>query len=540
MENSIINKSRYKKTTSINKRKRDLKKNIKKQSVQKVEIKEPTIKVKKITNKNSKQKINKNRYKNNKVLNIILCIILILIIAILSRAILKKDSEPFFGNILTSSESINKINKVTVGVVDDNSITNGDTKNILIKELDNYVYRNMLNADSEYNITYDVVKSIVKITNTDYVINLDEKIDVQKLVETLNEYRNKTSPYYYKFSNVKEIKHDGNVLNITLKQADPTFIYNLNVPIESMKKPNVIKTLKDKAVDYTKKIDEENSISVNVTSIDTIENTVSKYKEGTLDSFITSRAEIKTMLGKYEYNIKNIVTGKGIYLIGNKDSKLFSKKEIRQAICYSIDRDNIIKEVKSSKAKKIDLPYVFDEPKYKYDIYATDNVLLTNGYSKYNGIYRKIDNSGITQVKLTLVVNSEDEEKLKVAKYIKEDLESSGIGIVIKQYKETKLKQVIKNKDYDIALITINVNDVPSVSFINEYLNINEAINTKIKELENSNTNDIKEHIDALRNTLSSEVACIGIYSDVSYFISKKNIEDFSNITYMNIFKEIF
>lgn len=534
MEKKITNKYRYKQTASIDKKKRNLNKKLREIN------KGPKYNVKKIvTDKKSGYIEEKNKKKTN---NIIICIILLIIIAILSRALLKEKNEPFFGNILNSNIEETNISNITVAVVNDNSLSYENTDNQLINELDLFSYRSLLKIDSDYNISYDLLKSIVKISNTEYVLNLKEDIQAINIKEALDKLRDRSSKYYDKLKNVKNIKEENSVIYIYLKEPDPTFIYNLNIPIKEIEDINVQKKINNNIVTYEKKIDSKNNqtSAINIKPIDTIEDTVNKYKEGEIDAFITSRTEIKTMLGKYEYNIKGIKTGKGIYLIGNKNSKLFSKTEVRKAIAYSIDRDYLIKEIAKNKAVKNDLPYIYDDPKYKYDIYAAENILLSAGYKKASGIYRKYEETGTIYLKLTLVVNNSDEEKLKIANNIKEDLENVGIGITIKKYSTKILEKVIENKEYDIALVTINTNENPSVMFLNEHININEKINSKIKELDNSNTNDVKQKINELKNTLSSEVAIIGIYSDISYYISRKDIEKFSNISYMNIFKELY
>ena len=68
---------------------------------------------------------------------------------------------------------------------------------------------------------------------------------------------------------------------------------------------------------------------------------------------------------------------------------LFKLKEIRKALVYSLKREDIIKEINNSFSELIDLPFIYSEIKYKYDIYGAENELLSNGWKKENGIYTK-------------------------------------------------------------------------------------------------------------------------------------------------------
>lgn len=38
----------------------------------------------------------------------------------------------------------------------------------------------------------------------------------------------------------------------------------------------------------------------------------------------------------------------------------------------------------------IDIPYIYSDIKYKYDLYAAENALLINGWKKTSGIYTKM------------------------------------------------------------------------------------------------------------------------------------------------------
>ena len=75
------------------------------------------------------------------------------------------------------------------------------------------------------------------------------------------------------------------------------------------------------------------------------------------------------------------------------------------------------------------MPYIYDSIKYKYDVYAAENLLLTSGYKKINKVYSKIENREKITLALDLLVNKADAKKVSVANIIKNNLDSLESGI---------------------------------------------------------------------------------------------------------------
>ena len=222
-----------------------------------------------------------------------------------------------------------------------------------------------------------------------------------------------------------------------------------------------------------------------------------------------------------------------MFLFGNKDSNIFKIKEIRQALLYSIDRESIIKSLNNSFIELIDLPYMYSGIMYKYDITAANNILLSNGWTKKSGIYTKEGNEAI----LKLLVNRDDKVKCNVAESIKNMAEINGIRVDLVLCDSGNIENKINEKDYDILLANIRVDETPDIEYLSKYLNINENINSKFEAIKNSDTKNIKDNVKSLSDALSLEVACIGIYATNTAVVYQKDITGFENISYMNIFK---
>ena len=545
MEKKYISEARYKKNT--NRKRRDnttVKSNLK--SSKNITKNKTKKKSKKLSNTSTYKKKLKKRRKQSKKLNITICIILLVAIAIISRAILKKDNEPFIALpfIESSNDEIIKI-----GIVTEDSLLDKNTNNMIINELNKYSKDMLLEINEDYSITYKILKDIKKISNNEYVLvkNPKSKVSVSQIKDALLEYStNEKTIYYDKLKNIEKVKIiDEENIQVELKKQDEYFIYSLDICLASS--TDFISYIKDASskdneliLNRRKAADKKLPLKIVVTKYKDMYAAVEAYKKGEINIFTTDADNVQNILGKYEYNIKTYRNGKNVFLFGNPNSELYSKPEIRKAIAYSINRDKIIQDVLKGKGDKIDLPYIYDNIKYKYDVYAAENLLLTNKYTKTNKVYSKKENGKKLTLELDLIVNKNDNQKINIANNIKNNLSSIGIKINVIKLEQAKIEQRLKKGNYDLLLANVYLNNNPNISFLSQYLYFTDEINeveSKIKLSENTNING---DILALQSKLSEQVSAIGIYSDVSYLVYSKDITGIQNISYMNLFKDIF
>ena len=266
---------------------------------------------------------------------------------------------------------------------------------------------------------------------------------------------------------------------------------------------------------------------------------VQAYKNKEINMFVTNAENVANILGKYEYNLKSYRNGETVFLFTNPKSSILAKDEVRKTIAYSIDRDSIIKDILKSKGDKIDLPYIYDDVKYKYDVYAAENLLLTTGYKKSNKVYSKTENGKKIVLELDLIVNKQDEIKVAIANRIKNNLSALGIKVNIEKLSKEKMEQRINKGNYDMVVASVNLNNVPDISFLNNNMYITQAANQAQDKIEALDIQQIGKGVNEFKDALSESVATIGIYSDVSYLIYSKEIIGIDNISYMNLLKGI-
>ncbi len=540
MEKKYISSARYKKSSSENKKSRrteSISKKLKDFSDVKERVELDTKKVKPI-------KVKKKANKSKKVT--IIMVILIIILALCALRLTLKDENEGFFDIFKTRVSVTVIEKLNIALVDDVDMLDTNNKNVILTELNNYTCGVLLKVTENYEIKYELLQSVEKKSNKEYELKIaeDNKLTASVLKARLNSYKDSSSKYYANCSNIQSIEEiDNKKVKVILKEDMPLFIYNLQLPITfstlntGLYNINTSRT-GDSKVTYIKKDYVEKSIpnTITVMTAENDDEAIKLFKDGSIDMLFTDSYDIAEKLGKTDIDIRSYANGKCLFLFGNGNSENFSKLEIRKAIAYSIDREKIRKNIYLNAGSIIDIPELYSDVKFKYDIYGAQNLLLSSGYSLSNSKFVK---DGKT-VELTLLVNKDDETKVKVATYIAEDLEKIGLKVNLKMLSPADLIKQIKLKNYDLVLADVNLNENPDISFISDYINITDESKAKLNDIAASTTiEQTVQNLKELTNIMSKEVVCIGIHADSTYLVTKKGMEAFSNIKYMNIFSDI-
>ena len=564
MSANIINSHRYKKTTrkKANKNKERIKANqkYKKEKLKnlkekrKNEVKDSYIKLNNNFNSNYNTNLNNNTNKNKKktrkhnfpgLLKIIGLVACIALIAIISRIIVKKENEPVVQADFNTEKKVSLVQDYNfkIGMSKLDSTNYLSSKNIILNELVSSLSNRLISINKDYSINYIVAKSIKKVSNKQYFIELnpDYNVKVEDIKNTINEIKSvgDKNIYYECINNIWSIDEQGkNEFSITLKQDNPYFVYNLTFPIVNTGNnyPYDIKNEGESSVLFTRKKSNSTLSTIQFTGYSDIDNLIEDFKNGKIDMFTASSDSIMQLIGKYEYNVKKYRDGQNIFLLGNKDSKVFSQKEVRQALLYSLNREEIVKKINSTFSEVIDIPYIYSSIRYKYDIVGAKNILIQYGWKNEKGMNKKTVGEEELTLELTLLVNEKDNTKVKIADMIKDMAENVGIRINIKKAKDAKLTELIKNKSYDIILADVYVNDKPDITYLEEYININDKVNSALNIVKQSSIEDLPKNIATLQDVISDEIACIGILARNTNVVYQKNINGFEDINYMKVF----
>ncbi len=545
MDRKYISESRYKKTTR-----------------EKANREKFGIKLK----KSPKSRIKKKTKKQIKI--IILIILIIIFSAIMHKyEVSRKNTNENF--VKTEDGKLKPINtsKITLAAnINDGIGSPLLSKNLYVTELNKYVYTYFLKIDNEYNIKYEAIKKVIKKSNKEYELKINNKIvydlerkisvhDIKNSIEQLQILGDKSVYYNYVKAIEKVEVIDEETLKVILREDNSLFIYNLQLPVLPINKYNdSTKISEDLAPQelgniYNVYQNESNIVyerskyaskayleRINIIKVSKVEDIVQKFKDNEVDAFFTTRVNIENDLGKYEYNQKYYSTGQSVFLFANNSSEKAKIKEARVALSYLIDKQEIKKEVYNSMAMPIDVPYISYQDKYRYDKIAAKNTLTSAGFEKVDGIYSK-DKLSLT---FRLLVNINNNELYKIAKIIKNDMAEAGIRIELVEVDNSSYGTFLNSKNYDLALMQVNLNENIDVTFIERYMIASEELRKiDVKLSEETNIEKIEELFKQRIKVMQDEALCIGIISETTCMISKKYVSGFEEISYQNVFKKL-
>ena len=424
------------------------------------------------------------------------------------------------------------------------------SRNLIVNDAYKATNLKLIESKDNYTINYLVARSIEKVSDREYIINLNNvyKIDIDDVIYSVNKIMESSeSMYYDRINNIMEMSKNGEdkySIKVLLKEANPYFIYDLDFPLldnESKALGRFSYSINNGDVIFTKNEKNEKSSlnSITLKEYNTIEDCVDAFRKGEVDVFFASSNNEMQLIGKNDYNVKKYKDGETLFLLGNKESDIFSRKEIRTALMYSLNREEIVKSSDNNFIELIDLPFLYSSIKYKYDVVGAQN--LMNSYSwnrNVYGFYEKEDN-GYKSATLRLLVNGEDQNKVSVANSIKTMAQNAGINIDVQAVSQAEVQARVEAKDYDIVLATVYLNETPNIGFLKDYLNINEVTDQAFRQVEQSSVEDLSSNVQNLEYVLSDEVACIGIYARNINLVYQKYIYGFENLNYMGIFSNL-
>ena len=480
------------------------------------------------------------------IVKIVMVIVAILFLSILSKIIITSENIKVISSFFDDGKKYEEGYSLKIGTYSsDDSLFKA--RSLIVNDLYNIATKSLVKIDENYNVTFELAKKIEKeeisyhiFLNESYGITSDNvKSSIYKILS------NTENIYYSKLQIIDDVKIiQNNELEIKLKDDNEYFIYYLDFPIYidedieknikninfSVKAENNVMSFKN--LDYSKV---KNLSEINLTKYSDYDLMINDFKSENLDVTFLSSYNIEKLIGKYDYSMKKFRDGKTLFLLGNMNSEIFRVKEARQALLYSINREEIIKKLNNSYIELIDIPYINSKIFYKYDITGANNILLSSGYRKDGGIYKK-DNLSVI---FSLLVNKDDKIKVTVAETIKEMAEINGIRIDIFYLSSDEIALKMSENSYDLVLADVYLDESPDISYLYKFINISDDINNQIELIKSSNLADINKNVSELQNLIYRDVACIGLYAYDTAIVYQNYITGFENVSYKNVFKNI-
>ena len=501
-----------------------------------------------------------------------------------------KDTEPEENNISDiSEETPNELSNIRLGIANFDSLNPLISKNQNIQDISKLIYEPLFNISDDFKLKQSLAIEFSKVDNVTYFIKLRENVkwhngsdfsaeDVKYTIETIKALGD-NSIYHSNVSNINNVEIiSNNLVKIFLNEEKPFYEYNLTFPIISSSffgegditnsdKNNIpmgtgkykiqttevnsqmeLKTNKDwwNTNETNLRID-----TITVRIYGTIAELYNGYKLGGIDLIASQSLNVEDNIGTIGSNVQKNFGRNFDYLALNCQSNMLSHKEVRQAISYCLNKEEIVNTVYGGKYIVADHPLAYGSYLYnkntsndEYNIDKAKQTLELNEWTFSYGSWQKKIGYNTVKLRINLVVQSTNENRVKVAEIIKKNLEEIGISVTIISVKDATYENYLKNKNYDILLTGVTVGVSPDMTRYFGDGNFANYNNNEVSEIQKelysiSDEKTIKEKYEKLQSIYESDRPYIGLYFNRNMLIFNKNVSTTTNNNWFNIFSNI-
>ena len=474
--------------------------------------------------------------------------------------------------ITTNSNEIVTSNNIRIGIIEFDNINPILSNNKNVQDISRLIFDPLFTLTEDYKLNQSLATEWSKLDDTTYIIKLRENVkwqdgnefDVSDVIFTIDMLKKEksNSVYYYNVENISELEEiDEYTLKIKLNEKIPYFEYNLIFPIVSSKyfdeenfksesknlKPAgtgmyYISDISNNSILLKKSLSTWNNNmskleTINLNLYDSLSSTINAFKSGEIDIFTTSNKNIDEYLKNTNYSGQEYINRNYYYIILNCEDNVLSNKEVRQAINSAINKEEIVKVASNGKYKQSDFPLDFGSFVYDsnntviaYDQNVTKGLLVDNGWKYSSKKWRKTVNYRYLTIELSLLVNKDNSNLVKVAKNIKEQLESTGIKINIIGATASQYNRYLNNKQYDMVLTSASYGYSPSLNKYFKDGNLanykNEEIINILNEIENTtDENELKQKYTRITEIYNDEVPYISLYYNTNTIVYTNNLK---------------
>jgi len=511
--------------------------------------------------------------KENHFKTIFIILVVLVLLAAVYIYVFKQNER----TLVTSKVRENKIDNFTsdnirIGIIDFDNINPILSKNKNIQDISRLIFEPLFTLTNDYKLEGVLAKEWSKINEKTYIIKLNENIlwhdgnkfdssDVIFTVNMLKELEN-NSIYYYNIKNILQLHEiDEYTIKVVIDRDIQYFEYNLIFPIISSKYFNgnninsesknikpvgtgmfYISDISNKKILLKKnsKNVKANKLKIEMITLNlynSLSSVIDAFKSEEVDMFTTSNKNVEDYLKNTRYNISRYINREYNYIALNCNREVLANKEVRRAISYAINKEEISKNVIHNKCEVSNFPLDFGSFAYdirnnviNYDKNKAKKILLENKWKYLELCWQKKVNNINLKIELDIVVNKNNTDNVKVANNIKEQLSLVGILINVKEVNEKEYNDYLKNKNYDLVIINDTYSYSPSLEKYFGEVNLsnytNEELDRLLKEVEFLNEeNKIKQKYIRINEIYNEDVPHISLYYDTSSVIYSTNLK---------------
>lgn len=484
-------------------------------------------------------------------------IIFAIVIMIFAIVKIKTDEKKKEAQVYETKEEIEEeITEIKLGVASFDSINPILSKNKNVQDISKIIFEPLMTLTSDYKLETCLASEWAKQNETTYIIKLrdnkkwsdGQKFTAEDVRFTIDRLKDSDTIYSSNVQYVTTVEVvDETTVRIILSQEVPFFEYNLTFPILSSSyysdkefNANIVpigtgmykvSEVQESALILTKNeyYPEVNNLKLDKITImlySSVGELYNSFKTGNIDLISTQNSKLTDYIGTIGYLSKEIKGREHDFIAFNTQNQILSQVNVRKAICYSIDKSNIVSSVYGDNYYTSSFPldygtwiYQEQDSSSGYNTEQAKQILVEDGWSFKNKYWQKTVNYKTQRISLNFVVRASDTSRVSVVENIKQQLENQGFRINLIKATDTQYQSYLTNKNYDMILCSINLSVSPDLSTFfgeNNLANYsNEEVTNIMNEIKNLNNEEkLKQDYKRLSEIYKTEVPYLSLYNN--------------------------
>lgn len=318
---------------------------------------------------------------------------------------------------------------------------------------------------NDYRITFNI--------NQDIKWHDGDNISADDVIYSIEQIQNaKGSIYKECVENIAHIKkNDDTELSITYNKNIMKNIYDLYFPIVKKDNKSIgtgkYKFTEEKFNKYFVLKSNDNYYNgepyiekINVEVIEEDKQKLQAFKTGKIDFYDGEIDDYNKFLNDEDVEIYEYENNLYDFIGFNFENKLLNEKEIRKIIKSAVDKEKIKNEMYLNHAVVSSLPinpnnYLYEKEDFrilseKRLIEKLDEIGASN--LDEDDVFEYNINNKEYELEFEILVNEENDERIKIAKYLKDKLENIGFKINLKIESFEEFKKLILKDDFEIFI----------------------------------------------------------------------------------------
>ena len=443
-----------------------------------------------------------------------------------------------------------------------------------VHELSKIIFEPLVTLSPSYEVVYDLATGVTKEVSEErgivYTVSLRKDVnwsngtpftseDVKYTIDQIKsgEFR---SIYQENLKSVISLNLvDEHTIEIFLSENDPFFEYKLTFPIMSSayygesgftdeeKNLAPVSTGKFKINElvnnqikltyndyYYDKTKEPMVEEVIITKYGTMGEVYNAFKSGDIDFLNIKVNNAEDYIGTIGYSRIEYKSRNFDYMAINTQNELLSSTNVRKAISYLIDKNNMISVLGAGYIVS-NFPLDYGSWLYTRDLNVETNLdyasqlLHEDGWELKNNVWQKKEGYRTHRLEFTILVNNNDELRVRAAENIAEQCTNFGIKVNVQSVNADYYNNLLNQRRYDLAIVGIQSGFTPDLRTFFGDNNLAGFENEEAKNIVNnaSDTTDKKELAESYNRLFDiylEEVPYIGLYRETDLIVSTQSL----------------